>query len=309
MSIKYRYICPIEGVVTVVRDKDIGPPTHCVNDGSQIEPGSLIVIQRPTTFKDAIFDGGEVDFKSSTLSGMGNSALNGTVDLHLNDQDLHRKINDNGIAATDLWSASKIISHTTGFQSHIDNAALHREINDVGTGTTDLWSAAKIINVTDPMNNHINSANIHRTINDNGTGSTDLWSASKILSYTQTLFLKEYQYVINTTRNRTTSTNYIHKMRLTTNSLSGGNYRLSCYYEWASLRADLLSYYRIVLNSTSTIAEFNVRGISEAIYTNNVFYIIPLSSGTHTIDLEYRTQTNNTTLIGNTIIELWKVSD
>jgi len=109
---------------------------------------------------------------------------------------------------TDLWLASGTVDETSAadLRAHLDNDAIHREIDDNGNADTDLWSAEKIsgeiaaavaidhVQNTDvelasgtannvsaaELRGHVDDDTVHRTIDDSGYSSTDLWSAEQI---------------------------------------------------------------------------------------------------------------------------------
>lgn len=117
MSVVYRYRCVSEnGTIFETRADDAGPPTVCVNDGSDIVSGSLAVYERIPTELDIQYPwNSTVNFNNCNVLGLAHASLDevGThshteLDSHIDDDSLHRTINDGATGPTDLWSAEKI---------------------------------------------------------------------------------------------------------------------------------------------------------------------------------------------------------
>jgi len=119
MSIVYRYKCTLEdALVYETRSEDAPVPTVCVNDGALIVPGSLAIYDRPESLDDLnVEPSGVIDFNGCTVEGLSHDALensgtrtHGELDAHVDNDALHRVIDDTATGTTHLWSASKIAS-------------------------------------------------------------------------------------------------------------------------------------------------------------------------------------------------------
>jgi len=142
---------------------------------------------------------------SVPMTGSLNMANNGLINLsyingidyddfynsfvtHREDGNIHRTIDDSGVAVTDLWSASKISSEialASGGDFKSDGTVAM--VGNIDLNTNGIINLTYINGVDydifyNSFVTHRNESSIHRTINDSGSSTTDLWSASKISS-------------------------------------------------------------------------------------------------------------------------------
>jgi hypothetical protein len=125
------------------------------------------------------------------------------------------------------------------------------------------------------------------------------------------VFGSEAQNAASEGESTTTQTTYQEKLKLTTSSLSGGVYRVGWHNEMrcSSVANDAL--YRIQVDDTTTLAEVNNEIGDNANYLPGAgFGYVTLTSGVHTIDMDYRVEggPGTTAYIRRARIELWKVS-
>lgn len=124
----------------------------------------------------------------------------------------------------------------------------------------------------------------NQVIETNGAGQlawTDLPSTS--------VYGSEYEYDESLTTSSTTSLTYVQKLRLTTASLVGGDYRLSWAGAMLTNDGAITGKYRIQIDNTNTIHEVEVhlKDHNEGNIEVGGFRTLTLAAGVHTIDLDY----------------------
>jgi hypothetical protein len=107
----------------------------------------------------------------------------------------------------------------------------------------------------------------------------------------------------------TTSSSFQNKVTLSTGSIPSGDYRIGYSAEIRpnSTSSDIVL--QVQIDNTTTIAEAKVEGQDTATYYGySGFYYASLTSGTHTIDLDYRAESAGTTVyIRRARLEMWKI--
>ena len=111
----------------------------------------------------------------------------------------------------------------------------------------------------------------------------------------------------------TTSTNYQQKLRLTTDLIEAGDYKIEWSYNWTSSQRNVNFEARIELDDSITIREHFEEPISlksSSQFTSQGFKIITLTRGIHTIDLDYRRSNNSIGIskIWNAVIQVSAVN-
>jgi hypothetical protein len=109
---------------------------------------------------------------------------------------------------------------------------------------------------------------------------------------------------------QTTSTSYIHRMRLTASGIPYGNYRIGWSFGWRQSKTNAEFYARMQLNDSDTFFEYRASPYVDVTFWNIVtnFYYKTLASGTYTIDMDYRTTDSScVSYIRNTKIEFWRI--
>jgi hypothetical protein len=124
------------------------------------------------------------------------------------------------------------------------------------------------------------------------------------------IFGSELGYVESTNTTSANSVTYIQKLRLTTDNIPSGTYRVGFYYIWTidNTNQDFTS--RIEIDDTLTIHETteSIQRSNQDIATSG-FVHITLSLGVHTIDLDFRVASTNTTAsIKDARIEFWRLT-
>jgi len=109
----------------------------------------------------------------------------------------------------------------------------------------------------------------------------------------------------------TNSTSYVQKLRMSVD-VPDGDYRIGWYYEWSQENSNWRFYGKVELDDSIGLAEIKVRP-SESSWNHwhatSGFDYQTLSSGTHTIDIDYKTSKwNKTAGIRKARIEFWRVS-
>lgn len=113
--------------------------------------------------------------------GGANNITASTLNTHVNNNDLHRQINDSGTGSDELWSADKV---NTELQGKAGTTHTHSG-SDIDSGTIpDARIAPSSVTQHEASIDHNSLSNYdadeHRKINDSGTGSDELWSANEI---------------------------------------------------------------------------------------------------------------------------------
>ena len=110
----------------------------------------------------------------------------------------------------------------------------------------------------------------------------------------------------------TTSTGWIQKVRLTTADVPAGTYRISTFYNWSHNSVSTEFQARIQIDDSVTIYEHNEEpgaSSTDAYWDASGFHWVSLSDGTHTIDLDFRSDNNgDTASIRNARLEFWRIS-
>lgn len=146
-------------------------------------------------------------------------------------------------------------------------------------------------------------------------GSSDLGAAAgqlhieKFQSLDSITFtdITDYQYAESESESSTSSTNYQQKLRLTTSSLSAGDYRIAWHFEYAVGSNNKKAQYQVQVDDSTTIHSIDPE--IRANYWQNSAGIkrLTLTSGTHTIDIDYR-KSNATAKIRKARIDIWRVA-
>lgn len=160
MSVRYRYSCGIDGIVYETRSISDPVPTVCAKDGSAIITGTLTIVKRPNQIQDLIVKD-SADFSNSNVNNLSHAQLSdiginthAEIDIHINDLDKHRVINDTGSSSTDLWSAAKITSELLG-KSDLSHNHVAADITDFD------MSVANNSNVSNNTTHRTNTNNPH----------------------------------------------------------------------------------------------------------------------------------------------------
>lgn len=131
-----------------------------------------------------------------------------------------------------------------------------------------------------------------------------------------TVFGSEFQYVQDDTISQTTSTAYQEKISVTISGATGsgipsGDYRIGFSYEWRQSKQNNQFWARIVIDDTLTIFEREISPFVDVNFwniTTSFYYYPSLVSGTHTIDMDYKTSNSSSvSYIKNAKIEFWRV--
>jgi len=122
--------------------------------------------------------------------------------------------------------------------------------------------------------------------------------------------LEFYDYIEDETESTTTSNQFQQKVRLTTQSLDAGDYRIGWSYIWGIKANNSNFYARVQIDDTTTIhdhvQESNNKKNKQ--HTACGFKKVTLTSGVHTIDLDFCGEKNSVEkYISNARLEMWKV--
>lgn len=131
-----------------------------------------------------------------------------------------------------------------------------------------------------------------------------------------TVFGSEFQYIQDDTVSQTNSTTYQEKLSLTLSGTTGsgipqGDFRIGWSYEWRQSKQNQEFWARIQIDDTETLFEREISPFVDVNFwniTTSFYYYPALASGTHTLDLDYRTSNGGTiSYIRNAKIEVWRV--
>ena len=131
-----------------------------------------------------------------------------------------------------------------------------------------------------------------------------------------TVYGSEFQYAQSNTESQTTSTTYQEKISVTISGASGsgipeGSFRIGWSYEWRQSKQNQQFWARIQLDDTETLFEREISPFVDVNFwniTTDFYYYPTLSSGIHTLDLDYKTSNAGTvSYIRNAKIEFWRV--
>ena len=99
-------------------------------------------------------------------------------------------------------------------------------------------------------------------------------------------------------------------MRLTTDNLSAGTYRIGWHYTWRYSSTSSNFHVRIQANNNNTVhyheQEPKDQG-SDIRHSNSGFHHLTLSSGIHTIDMDYMGE-GSSAQIYESRLEFWRVA-
>lgn len=125
------------------------------------------------------------------------------------------------------------------------------------------------------------------------------------------LFGDFYVFELENAESSTTSTTYVQKLRLTTDTVPSGVYRVGWHFEWRISKSNEQFYYRVQLDDTTVLSEnfkSPVVDVNEWQSVNNFYYLPALSSGIHYLDIDYRSSsTGSTAYIKEARMEFWRV--
>jgi len=110
----------------------------------------------------------------------------------------------------------------------------------------------------------------------------------------------------------TNSTEYVEKLKMSLSNIPAGKYRIGWFYEWAQENSNWRFESRVQLDDTTTLCEIKIRPSEsswESWETNSGFAYQTLTSGNHTVDIDYCTSKwNKTSGIRKARLEFWRVS-
>lgn len=123
--------------------------------------------------------------------------------------------------------------------------------------------------------------------------------------------LPEYRYVVDDSESQTTNTAFQEKINLLINDVPSGTYRIKWSYESVYNQANSDFIARIQVDDGTDIMyhqqEPEASVIGQSIPSSG-FTCIPLSSGSHTIDLDYKAQVDHgSACIKRARLEFWRI--
>ena len=126
------------------------------------------------------------------------------------------------------------------------------------------------------------------------------------------LFGSEFVFDIDEQESSTNSTTYVNKATVNTGDVPEGSYRVGWHFDWRCSKSNASFDFQIQLDDTATIAVESLSPQVDVTIWNprtNFYYIETLSSGTHHIDLDFKSSAANATAyIKAARLEFWRVS-
>lgn len=126
------------------------------------------------------------------------------------------------------------------------------------------------------------------------------------------VFGSEAQNLEQTSALSTTSTNFLQYMRLTTTSVPAGTYRIEWMYLWSYTSTALNFVSRVQVDDTITVLDHAQEPQDAATSQRNVVtgfaYVTFGASGTHDIDIDFRSSGAATATIHLGRLAIWRVS-
>ncbi len=124
------------------------------------------------------------------------------------------------------------------------------------------------------------------------------------------LYGSEFYYEEDDTISSTNSTDWQNKITLTTVGIPEGDYRVGFYYLWTHSKSNTEFLGRVILDDTVIIynQDSRVSRVNYYLATSGFYYYENVVSGTHYIDIEYRSSSGgSTSYIKNARLEFWRV--
>ena len=148
------------------------------------------------------------------------------------------------------------------------------------------------------------------------TPTEDYHLATKVyVDNVGSIFGSEYDYAASEGESSTTSNTYQQKLRLTTGSVSAGDYRIGWSFEYTSTTDKLDCGFKVEVDDTTVINEISPspqkKYADGVLYNISGFKDLSLSNASHTIDLDYIARVGieiGTTYIRRARLEIWRVS-
>jgi len=124
--------------------------------------------------------------------------------------------------------------------------------------------------------------------------------------------LIQFHYVEDSAESSTNSINWIEKMSLTASGLPTGSYRIGWTYQWRHSKANTEFHAQIQVDDTDQIFLYQASPYVDVLYWQPVtgfYYYDVLVSGTHIIDLDYRSSNaGSTSYIKECKMEFWRIT-
>jgi len=131
----------------------------------------------------------------------------------------------------------------------------------------------------------------------------------------ESIFGSEYDYAESESESSTTSSDYQQKLRLTTETLPAGDYRIGWSFEHTSSTDRVDAVFNIEVDDTTSINELlpatQKKYADGAWYNQSGFKHVSLTNASHTVDLDYKANVDEeagTTYIRKARLEIWRVS-
>jgi len=161
------------------------------------------------------------------------------------------------------------------------------------------------------VQNNLNKVNEEKFYEDNSNAVAQDFGIPDFSSLGSS-FGKERIYISSDDTSTNGSSNYSQKLRLTTDSLTGGIYRVEWYYEFTN-SGNKWNYgnvsTRIQVDDAVIISDVEKKPSSSGVFeSSNGFYEGAFSSGVHNIDLDFAKSGNGTASIRRARLTIWKIS-
>ena len=123
--------------------------------------------------------------------------------------------------------------------------------------------------------------------------------------------LIQFSYNEESAESSTNSTTFQQKLRLTVSGVPEGNYRIGWTYQWRHSKSNTDFSAKIEVDDTDQIFYYQASPYVDVLYWQPVtgfYYYEVLASGTHTVDLDYKSSDiGSTSYIKETKLEFWRI--
>ena len=191
-----------------------------------------------------------------------------------------------GTFADDRISESSVTQHV--------GALDHQSLNGSGTNTHT------------QIDMHIADDTLHSIINDSDTSSTELWSSNKI-NTELSISNNEIQQVSSESESSTTSSIFQQKLRMNTNSLVNGTYKITWYCEIRS-SSKVITDVQVELNDTTILGQLKIEPDRNSHSIPFSGFSFQTLSGVNTIDIDWRMPGNGTSYIKRARLSLKRIN-
>lgn len=124
-----------------------------------------------------------------------------------------------------------------------------------------------------------------------------------------TVFGTEYNYFESDSTSSTTSKSYQNKINSTTTSLTGGDYLILASWEYTNSSSNIGTYAKVIIDGISIHESVTTKLIQDGDWMNGaVTKKMTLTSGTKTVQIQFKNAEDATAKIRNARLHIWRIS-